>query len=142
MYIMDDQNISHEQARDGNRQLWDEITPVHLRSYGVDRFLAGERWLPEKILEEVGEVKGRTLLHLQCHFGLDSLAWVRRGAIVTGVDFSPVAITAARDLSLQAQLPARFVCSDIYDLPQNLEGQFDIVFTSIGVLCWLSDLKR
>ena len=70
-------NVPYEQARDGNRALWDEITPVHVKSYGVDRFLAGERWLPLKILEEVGNIKGRTLLHLQCHFGLDSLAWVR-----------------------------------------------------------------
>jgi len=136
------QSISYEEARDGNRQLWEEITPVHIKSYGVDRFLAGERWLPEKILEEVGDVKGRTLLHLQCHFGLDSLAWAREGAILTGVDFSPSAVKAARELSEKAHLPARFLCSDIYNLSQNLEGQFDIVFTSIGVLVWLNDLKR
>ena len=133
-------NIPYEQARDGNRTLWDELTPAHLKSYGVDRFIAGERWLPLKILEEVGDVKGRTLLHLQCHFGLDSLAWVREGAIVTGVDLSPKAIVAARKLAEEANLPAQFICSDIYDLTQNLEGQFDIVFTSVGVLCWLKDL--
>jgi SAM-dependent methyltransferase len=132
--------ISYEQARDGNRAMWDEITPVHLKSYGVERFLAGEPWLPRKILQEVGDVKGRSLLHLQCHFGLDSLAWVREGAAVTGVDFSQKAIEAARELSQQANLPATFIQSDIYDLPQNLEEQFDIVFTSIGVLCWLKDL--
>jgi hypothetical protein len=74
--------IPYEQARDGNRALWDEITPVHLNSYGVERFLAGERWLPKKILQEVGSVTGLSLLHLQCHFGLDSLAWVREGAAV------------------------------------------------------------
>lgn len=135
------EHFSYEDARDGNRALWDEITPVHIKSYGVDRFLAGERWLPLKILEEVGDVKGCTLLHLQCHFGLDSLAWARNGAEVTGVDFSPKAIQAARDLSKQAHLPAEFIQSDIYDLPQNLEGQFDVVFTSIGVLCWLKDLN-
>ena len=133
--------ISYEQARDGNRAMWDEITPVHLNSYGVERFLAGERWLPHKILEEVGNVEGMSLLHLQCHFGLDSLAWVRKGADVTGVDFSEKAIKAARDLSQRASLPAAFIQSDIYDLPQNLSGQFDIIFTSIGVLCWLKDLS-
>lgn len=133
-------NVPYEQARDGNRALWDEITPVHLKCYGVDRFLVGERWLPLKILAEVGDVKDRTLLHLQCHFGLDSLAWVREGAIVTSADFSQKSIEAARELSKKANLPARFVCSDIYDLPEKLEGQFDIVFTSIGVLCWLKDL--
>ncbi len=134
-------DIPYEQARDGNRAFWDEITPVHLCSYGVERFLEGERWLPLKILDEVGDVKGRSLLHLQCHFGLDSLAWVRQGAEVTGVDFSPQAIDAARKLAQTAQLPAKFICSDIYDLPQNLEGAFDIIFTSIGVLCWLKDLR-
>jgi SAM-dependent methyltransferase len=134
--------ISYEQARDGNRALWDELTPIHIRSYGVDRFLAGERWLPLRILEEVGDVKGKSLLHLQCHFGLDSLAWAREGAEVTGADFSPPAIEAARELAIKTGLPARFICSDVYDLLQNLEGQFDIVFTSIGVLCWLKDLDH
>lgn len=131
----------YQQARDGNRAFWDELTPVHLRSYGVERFLAGERWLPPEMLAEVGDVTGLSLLHLQCHFGLDSLAWVREGAEVTGVDFSPPAIEAARELSKRANLPARFICSDIYDLPNNLKGTFDIVFTSIGVLCWLKDLE-
>lgn len=133
--------VPYEQARDGNRAFWDELTPVHLRAYGVERFLAGERWLPEEILNEVGGVQGKSLLHLQCHFGLDSLAWARQGAKVTGADFSPQAIEAARELAERANLPAKFVCSDIYDLPKHLEGSFDIVFTSIGVLCWLKDLN-
>jgi SAM-dependent methyltransferase len=137
---MTDGSIPYEQARDGNRAFWDEVTPVHIQSYGVERFLAGERWLPLTILEEVGDVTNKSLLHLQCHFGLDSLAWVRLGAVVTGVDFSPLAIEAANHLSKQAELPANFICSDIYDLPAHLSGQFDIVFTSIGVLCWLNDL--
>lgn len=135
-------NYSYEEARNVNRSFWDELTPVHIRTYGVDRFLKGGRWLPIKILEEVGNVKDHSLLHLQCHFGLDSLAWVRNGASVTGVDFSPLSIDAARELSRRAKLPAKFVCSDIYDLTQNLDGTFDIVFTSIGVLCWLKDLKQ
>ena len=134
-------SLPGDEARAANRALWDEITPVHLRSYGVDRFLAGERWLPPTILREVGNVQGKSLLHLQCHFGLDSLAWVREGARVTGVDFSPEAIAAAQRLSTQAELPAEFICSDIYKLPQHLSGPFDIVFTSIGVLCWLNDLE-
>jgi SAM-dependent methyltransferase len=134
--------LSHEDARKGNRALWDEMTPVHLKSYGVDRFLAGEPWLPAEILGEVGPVRGKSLLHLQCHFGLDSLAWVREGAEVTGVDFSPAAITAACTLSAEANLPATFICSDIYELPKVLDQKFDVVFTSIGVLCWLSDLEE
>ena len=139
---MENNPIPYEEARDGNRKLWEEITPVHIRSYGVDQFLAGKQWLPQRILEEVGIVKDRSLLHLQCHFGLDSLAWARNGAIVTGVDFSPTSIETARALSKQANLSAEFICSDIYDLPRNLDGQFDIVFTSIGVLCWLKDLDE
>lgn len=135
-------NVPYEQARDGNQAWWDELTPVHLRSYGMERFLAGGPWLPKEILSEVGDVSRRSLLHLQCHFGLDSLAWVRQGAEVTGVDFSPAAIEAARELAQIGNLSARFVCADIYDLQNHLEGQFDLVFTSIGVLCWLKDLDE
>ncbi len=133
--------IPPEKARAGNRKRWEELTPVHLEAYGVDRFLAGGRWLPVRILDEVGDVQNLDLLHLQCHFGLDTLAWARRGARVTGVDFSPAAISAAQALAAKASLPARFVCSDIYDLPEHLDGLFDVVFTSIGVLCWLNDLE-
>jgi SAM-dependent methyltransferase len=135
-----DKNIPHEQARGGNREFWEEVTPLHLNSYGMEKFLGGDPWLPKQIVEEVGDVKGLSLLHLQCHFGLDTLAWARLGAQVTGIDFSPTAIDAARDLAAQTGLQAKFVCSDIYELPQNLQGQFDILFTSIGVLCWLNDL--
>jgi SAM-dependent methyltransferase len=87
-------------------------------------------------------VTGKTLLHLQCHFGLGSLAWARRGAIVTGVDVAEEAIEAARALARETGIPARFVRSDVYDLPANLDGRFDVVFTSHGVLGWLPDLDR
>jgi len=137
-----DKNISDEQARRGNRGFWDEVTPLHLKTYNVDGFLKGEPWLPGQILREMGEVEGRSLLHLQCHFGLDTLAWASLGADVTGVDFSPQSIEAARSLAKRTNLEADFVCSDIYHLPQKLEKKFDIVFTSIGVLCWLNDLDR
>jgi SAM-dependent methyltransferase len=136
-----DKNISPEQARFGNRAFWDEITPRHLISYDLEGFLEGKPWLPKNILEEVGDVNGKSLLHLQCHFGLDSLAWASLGAEVTGVDFSPRSIKSARDLAERTKLQAQFLCSDIYDLPQNLTGKFDIVFTSVGVLCWLNDLN-
>jgi SAM-dependent methyltransferase len=82
------------------------------------------------------------LLHLQCHFGLDTLSWARLGAKVTGVDFSDKAIALARSLSKELAIPSNFVCSDIYDLPKALKGKFDIVFTSAGVLAWLPDLRR
>jgi len=91
----------------------------------------------------VGDVAGKSLLHLQCHFGLDTLSWAREGATVTGVDFSPDAIAAAKSLSKELGIPAEFVCSDVYALPEVLgERTFDVVFTSYGVLSWLHDLER
>ena len=84
----------------------------------------------------------KSLLHLQCHFGMDTLSWARLGARATGVDFSDEAIALARSLSQELGIEARFVCSNIYDLPDVLSGQYDIVFTSYGVLCWLPDLTR
>jgi len=87
-------------------------------------------------------VRGKTLLHLQCHFGLDALAWARHGAIVTGVDLSDESIVLAQSLSKELNIPAQFVCADVLTLPDNLQGQFDIVFTSYGILHWLRDLKR
>ena len=93
-------------------------------------------------LSELGDVTGRSLLHLQCHFGLDTLAWARRGATVTGVDLSNASISLARSLSQELNIPAQFYCSDIYQLPEVLSGEFDIVFTSYGVLHWLRDLPQ
>jgi SAM-dependent methyltransferase len=91
--------------------------------------------------EELGDVSGRSLLHLQCHFGLDTLSWARLGARVTGVDFSPQAIDLARSLAQELELDARFICSDIYALPEVLSQRFDLVYTSYGVLTWLPDLE-
>ena len=129
---------------DANRQLWDRWTKLHAASafYDVDGFKEGNSTLMPVELEELGDVAGKTLLHLQCHFGLDTLSWARAGAVVTGVDFSPDAIEMARSLSDELDIPATFLCADIYDLPETPETQFDIVFTSYGVLTWLPDLDR
>ena len=129
---------------DMNREHWDEATDIHARGnvYGIEDFRAGRCQLHRIEVEELGDVAGKTLLHLQCHFGLGTLSWARRGAIVTGVDFSPKAIALARRLAAEAGIDARFVESNVYDLPAALSGRFDIVFTSYGVLCWLPDLKR
>jgi SAM-dependent methyltransferase len=127
-----------------NRRHWDELVPLHMqtRFYNVDAFKAGASSLHELELAEVGDVAGKSLLHLQCHFGLDTLSWARRGAEVTGVDFSPVAIAAAQSLAAECGIEARFVESDLYSLPERLEGRFDIVYTSYGVVFWHPDVRR
>lgn len=127
-----------------NRELWDQWTLEHEKSpfYDVEGFRAGKDRLRSIELSELGDVAGKSLLHLQCHFGLDTLAWARRGASVTGVDLSEKSIALARSLSQELNIPARFYCSDIYQLPNLLAGEFDIVFTSYGVLHWLRDLRR
>jgi 2-polyprenyl-3-methyl-5-hydroxy-6-metoxy-1,4-benzoquinol methylase len=127
-----------------NRPLWDERVPIHLASefYDVPGFLAGKEALRGFETAEVGEVTGRRLVHLQCHIGLDTLSWARRGARVTGLDFSAPAIEAARGLAAEAGLPARFVVSDVYDAAAALGETYEIVYTGIGALVWLPDLTR
>lgn len=127
-----------------NQNLWNAWTEEHEKSpfYNLEGFKAGQERLKSIELKEVGDVRGKSLLHLQCHFGMDTLAWARHGAQVTGVDLSNESIELARSLSRELNIPAEFVCSDILTLPDNLQGQFDIVFTSYGVLHWLRDLKQ
>ncbi len=127
-----------------NRRNWNELVAIHEKSkyYDVAGFKSGKSSLKSIELEELGSVSGKSLLHLQCHFGLDSLSWARLGAKVTGVDFSDKAITLARSLSKELRIEASFVCSDVYDLPKVLSEKFDIVFTSYGVLHWLPDLRQ
>lgn len=119
-------------------------TPIHLKSafYDVAGFKAGRTTLCGIEQKEIGELAGRSLLHLQCHFGQDTLSLARLGAQVTGVDFSDQAIAAARDLAESLNLSAKFLCHNVYDLPGELDEQFDIVFASFGVLGWLPDLDR
>ena len=127
-----------------NRTNWNERTPVHAasESYDVEGFKAGRITLHDVERGEMGDVSGKTLLHLQCHFGLDTMSWARLGAKATGVDFSDAAIDLARSLNRELDLDVRFICSNVYDLPDVLDEQFDIVFTSVGVLCWLPDLDK
>ncbi len=129
---------------DGNRKLWDGYTRVHITSgfYDLPAFKEGKSTLEPMDLEEVGDVHGKTLLHLQCHFGMTTLSWARAGAVVTGVDLSGESIKTAKSLSEELNIPARFIESNIYDLPEQLDEEFDIVYTSYGVLNWLPDLTR
>ena len=128
----------------GNLDLWNELTPIHARSefYDVEGFKKGRNTLKSIELEELGNVKGKSMLHLQCHFGMDTMSWARLEAKVTGVDFSDKAITLARTLRKETGIKANFICSDIYKLPDVLNKKFDIVFTSYGTLYWLPDLKK
>jgi SAM-dependent methyltransferase len=127
-----------------NRRHWDELVPLHMqtRFYDVDGFRAGASSLHDLEVAEVGDVAGKSLLHLQSHFGLDTLSWARRGARVTGVDFSSAAIETARRLADECGIEARLVESDIYTRPDVLGEQFDIVYTSYGVVFWHPDVRR
>jgi SAM-dependent methyltransferase len=131
-----------------NLASWDEAVGLHVGSelYDVDGFTAGKTSLSGIELSELGPCvgEGTSLLHLQCHFGLDTLSWARLGAVTTGVDFSGEAVRTARALADKVGLSARatFVQSDVEHLPDALQGQFDVVFTSWGALIWLGDLER
>lgn len=129
-------------STEANRQFWNELTDIHWRSkfYAVDGFREGHQTLHDIELEQLGDVRDKSILHLQCHFGMDSLSLSRLGANVTGVDFSENAIARARALASEIGMKAEFICSDVGDLPNRLDTTFDIVFTSLGVLCWLPDL--
>ncbi|GMU41500.1 MAG: methyltransferase [Chloroflexota bacterium] len=129
---------------DANRARWDESVPIHVASQGYDLagFLAGEKSLYATETEEVGDVTGKALLHLQCHFGMDTLSWARLGARVTGIDFSGPAVEAARDLASRIGVAdARFLQSDVYEAPRVLDERFDVVYTGIGALNWLPDIR-
>ena len=125
-----------------NRRNWNERTPIHAASIGYDvtGFKAGRITLKDLEIEELGPVAGKSLLHLQCHFGMDSMSWARLGASVTGVDLSDASIELARDLNDELGLGVRFIRSNVYDLPEVLDEQFDIVYTATGALCWLPEL--
>jgi SAM-dependent methyltransferase len=129
---------------DANRALWDGWTKLHEHSefYDLDSFRAGASSLKEIERAEAGDVTGQTLLHLQCHFGLDTMSWARLGARVTGVDFSERAIQLARSIAADLGIDARFICANVYDVPAQIDQQFDLVFSSYGVIPWLPDLRR
>lgn len=132
-----------DQYFNANRELWNQRTIVHRDSefYHLAGFKKGETVLTPIELTEVVDVDGKKLLHLQCHFGMDSLDWARRGAKVTGIDLSDTAINEARLLNKELGLDAEFVCCNVLDTADYVKGQFDIVFTSYGTIGWLPDLK-
>ena len=143
---------------EANKNLWNKKTAVHITSdfYGLEEFKKGTNSLTEIEIREVGDVRGKSLLHLQCHFGMDTMSWSRLGANCVGVDISDEAIKTAKEINDDLRLNAKFICCNVYDLhPKNIEssktppleeigeaGAFDIVFTSYGTIGWLPDLEK
>ncbi|WP_406475226.1 class I SAM-dependent methyltransferase [Streptomyces sp. NBC_01615] len=134
---------------EANRAHWDERVPLHVASdfYNLDSFRAGKDALRDFERAEVGDVTGRSLLHLQCHIGVDTLSWARHGASrVVGLDFSEPAVEVARDLAAELGFTAdraAFVASDVYDAREAVpDTSYDIVYTGVGALCWLPDIRR
>lgn len=125
-----------------NLRNWEARTELHLDTYPLEKFKSG--WDPLYPIEagEIGDINGLDVLHLQCHIGMDSLGLVRRGANVTGVDFSPSALEAARTLAAETGLPAKFVEADIYQTPKRIRKKFDLVYSTWGTINWLPDMAR
>jgi ubiquinone/menaquinone biosynthesis C-methylase UbiE len=127
-----------------NKATWNNKVDVHVDSdfYDMDGFLNGKSTLNEIELELLGDVKGKKILHLQCHFGQDTMTFSRMGAKATGVDLSDKAVEKAREINEKLNLDTTFVCCDIYDLPDHLDEKFDIVFTSYGTIGWFPNLDK
>jgi 2-polyprenyl-3-methyl-5-hydroxy-6-metoxy-1,4-benzoquinol methylase len=134
----------YQQFFEANKELWNQRTVVHKDSsfYDVPAFINGKSSLNKIELDGLGDVAGKKILHLQCHFGMDTLSLARMGAKVTGVDLSDTAIAEARKLNEELGLDVEFICCNVYDLKDHLKEQFDIVFTSYGVIGWLPDLNK
>ena len=137
-YVKDDKYMNV------NLKRWNELVDINAQSelYNLEDFKKGNSSLHSIELKELGNVKGKTLLHLQCHFGMDTLSWARLGADVTGIDYSKNAINLAKELSKELNIPARFIQSNIYDIKDVIKEEFDIIYTSYGVLCWLPDMGK
>lgn len=127
-----------------NKQSWNARTAAHLESdfYDVKGFLKGNSSLKSIELGLLGDIRGKSILHLQCHFGQDSISLAKMGAKVTAVDLSDQSIASAKELAEKSAEQVTFICCDVYDVPNHLNEQFDIVYTSYGVISWLPDLDR
>jgi 2-polyprenyl-3-methyl-5-hydroxy-6-metoxy-1,4-benzoquinol methylase len=132
----------HSEFMNVNKEMWNKKTPIHVKSkfYDNELFLSGKNSLTEIDLQYLPEVENKRLIHLQCHFGQDTLSLERMGASCVGIDFSEIAIDQAKEMAQGLNLKSNFYVSNVYDtLALNL-GKFDIVFTSYGVLAWLPEL--
>ncbi|MFI4859669.1 MAG: class I SAM-dependent methyltransferase [Phycisphaerales bacterium JB063] len=146
--MSNDTAAQHAEAFAWNLAAWDERVPAHWDSAmyraHADALRKGEPLLADDLTQLAGEMHGKSLIHLQCHMGMETLAWAQRGASAVGVDFSPNAIDKANNLRDELGLDARFICTNVYDTRQHLDAEqsFDTVFVSIGSLCWLPDIAR
>ena len=133
-----------ENYLDINRHSWNNRTEAHIKSefYGMEQFWQGKTSLQNIELNLLGNVEGKAVLHLQCHFGQDSISLSRMGAQVTGVDLSDKAIECAKSIARETRANVEFICCDLYALPANLNKQFDVVFTSYGTIGWLPNLDK
>lgn len=132
-----------KKAFETNRETWNKKVAIHANSefYDLEGFKKGASSLNRYELEALGDVSGKSLLHLQCHFGQDTLSWARMGAKCTGVDISEEAIKLARELNTELNLDAQFICCNVLDTSRHVTDTFDIVFSSYGTIGWLPDLK-
>lgn len=138
-------SAEHDRLMRANQANWDARTPVHLASrfYGLDQDLDPERWFAPFEWEDLGDVAGRDVLHLQCHLGTETLAFARRGARTVGLDFSEASVAAATGIAERAGADVRYLRANVYDAVGALDGrQFDVVYTGKGALCYLPDPER
>ena len=127
---------------DANQAHWDEVAPVHFRSYGIEGLLAGISRIDSIQKRELYPVSGLDLIHLQCHIGTDTLSLALDGATVTGVDFSGKSIAMARELAARMGIKAEFIQANVLELAPLVSKKYDVVYTSKGVLCWISDIDK
>lgn len=138
-------SAEHDALMRANQANWDARTPVHLASrfYGLDQDLDPERWFAPFEWEDLGELAGRDVLHLQCHLGTETIALARRGARAVGLDFSEASVAAATGIAAKAGADVTYVQANVYDAVEALDGRlFDVVYTGKGALCYLPDLDR
>ncbi|MFD4408056.1 class I SAM-dependent methyltransferase [Streptomyces sp. NPDC058476] len=135
----------HERMMRANQANWDARTPVHLASrfYGLDGKLDPSRWFAAFEWEDLGELAGLDMLHLQCHLGTETIAFAERGARAVGLDISEASVAAATDIAARAGADVSYVRANVYDAVEALDGrQFDVIYTGKGALCYLPDLER
>ncbi len=136
-----------DEYRTVNLANWNERVDGHMApdGYRVDELINDPDWVTAVVRHDaakLGDVSGLTLLHSQCHIGTDTLSWAKLGATVTGLDFAPKAIAASRSIAAQMDVNATFVETELYSAPDHIDSTFDLVYTSVGAICWMPDITK